>query len=203
LDVVSIDLPRPVREPGRYRLVFADLQSLPFKDRVFDLVCCTEVLEHLPSPILTRGVQELQRVTSRYLLITVPFRQRIWNQLFECRYCGYLGNTMGHLQYFDEPKLASLFPSMHRARTETIGEVPGYAPDWLYSAARVVGGVSHQRHSIHDVRSDMCPRCKRAHAATRPNPAGWVIQRILWRIERAAPACPAWLLVLFTRAARE
>jgi hypothetical protein len=200
LDVVSIDLPRPVWEQGRHKLVFADVRGLPFKDRAFDLVCCTEVLEHLPAPVLARGVQELQRVSSKYILVTVPFRQRVWNQLFKCRYCGYLGNTMGHLHYFDELRLGSLFPDMLKVREETIGEVSGDAPDWLYTVARVVGQVSHRNHSILDVPRDTCPHCLRPDAATPPNSAGWVIQRIVWRIERAMPTCPAWLLALFSRA---
>lgn len=200
LDVVSIDLPRPVREHEKYKLVFADLQSLPFEDRAFDLVCCTEVLEHLPAQMLARGVLELQRVASKYVLVTVPFRQRVWNELFRCRYCGYLGNTMGHLHSFDEYRLSALFSGLHKVREETLGQVPGYAPDWLYTIARVFGRATHHNHSILDVPADTCPRCMRPHAAARPNPVGWVMQRIIWRVERARMPSPAWLLMLLSRA---
>jgi SAM-dependent methyltransferase len=59
--------------PGGARLVDADLRTrLPFRDRVFDLVFCTEVLEHLPDP--RRALRELRRVLAPggRLALSVP-----------------------------------------------------------------------------------------------------------------------------------
>lgn len=73
-----------------------DLRSLPFADAAFDLVLCTEVLEHLPDP---RGVlRELTRVCSGHLLLTVPHEPffRAGN-LARGRYASRLGSTPGHL----------------------------------------------------------------------------------------------------------
>ncbi len=47
-----------------------DILNLPFADGSFDIVICLEVLEHLESPWLV--VDELARVCSRYLLVSVP-----------------------------------------------------------------------------------------------------------------------------------
>ena len=46
------------------------LYKLPFSDNSFDTVLCSEVLEHLEDT--TRAVDELKRVTRRYVLLTVP-----------------------------------------------------------------------------------------------------------------------------------
>jgi 2-polyprenyl-3-methyl-5-hydroxy-6-metoxy-1,4-benzoquinol methylase len=51
-------------------LTAGDLLALPFPDRRFDVVICMEVLEHLPDP--ERGLAELCRVSSRWLLLSVP-----------------------------------------------------------------------------------------------------------------------------------
>ncbi len=44
--------------------------KLPFADQTFDLVICTEVLEHMEEPELL--LQELKRVTRSYCLLSVP-----------------------------------------------------------------------------------------------------------------------------------
>jgi SAM-dependent methyltransferase len=45
-------------------------EALPFADETFDLVLCTEVLEHLPQPHL--ALKEMQRVTRDCLVASVP-----------------------------------------------------------------------------------------------------------------------------------
>jgi ubiquinone/menaquinone biosynthesis C-methylase UbiE len=51
------------------------LPSLPFKEREFDVVCCSHVLEHVPR--VEQAAKELVRVTRRKLLIVVP-KQRYY-----------------------------------------------------------------------------------------------------------------------------
>lgn len=51
-------------------LVNFDLRRLPFTANEFPLVMCLEVLEHLPDS--TAGLRELARVSSEYVLLSVP-----------------------------------------------------------------------------------------------------------------------------------
>lgn len=48
----------------------ATIYSLPYKANSFDVVLCTEVLEHLEDP--ARALLELKRVTKKYLVLSVP-----------------------------------------------------------------------------------------------------------------------------------
>lgn len=48
----------------------ADIHALPFADNSFPLVICLEVLEHLPDSAV--GLRELARVSSEYLIVSVP-----------------------------------------------------------------------------------------------------------------------------------
>lgn len=50
--------------------VVGDVQNLPFKRESFDVVLCTEVLEHLPNP--KAGFHEICRVSRNLILVTVP-----------------------------------------------------------------------------------------------------------------------------------
>jgi len=47
-----------------------DIYKLPYKDNSFDLVICTEVLEHLEDT--KKALNELYRVTKKYCLLSVP-----------------------------------------------------------------------------------------------------------------------------------
>jgi 2-polyprenyl-3-methyl-5-hydroxy-6-metoxy-1,4-benzoquinol methylase len=47
-----------------------DIYDISYKDNSFDLVLCTEVLEHLEDP--EKALKELKRVTKKYCLISVP-----------------------------------------------------------------------------------------------------------------------------------
>ena len=50
--------------------VVADAQRLPFRDDTFDIVVCSEVIEHLLVP--ERAIRELKRVARRAAVITTP-----------------------------------------------------------------------------------------------------------------------------------
>lgn len=55
-------------DKARFRT--GSIYKLPFSDRSFDTVLCSEVLEHLDDP--SKAVEELKRVARNYVLITVP-----------------------------------------------------------------------------------------------------------------------------------
>ena len=56
--------------PGVARFQTGSLYKLPFSDNSFDAVVCSEVLEYVHD--VDRALQELKRVSRRYVLITAP-----------------------------------------------------------------------------------------------------------------------------------
>ena len=46
------------------------IYELPYKDDTFDVVICTEVLEHLEEP--EKALKELKRVSRKYVILSVP-----------------------------------------------------------------------------------------------------------------------------------
>ncbi len=190
MDLTSVDLPRHVGGTDKRGLVFADIRALPFASRTFDLTICTEVLEHLSTDVLAEAATELMRSTKRYLLVSVPFEQRIEFDIFRCAHCGWTGNTMGHVQSFDERRLRGLFGPMRLLRTELMGSIVGRAPGWLYALARRIGNV----YFDHALR---CPSCGQSDQAVPDNSVGYILRRVIWRLERRAGQKPAWIAMLF------
>jgi 2-polyprenyl-3-methyl-5-hydroxy-6-metoxy-1,4-benzoquinol methylase len=105
--VVGVDLPDPKLSAewlGRARenLEFRELDvtsGLPYAAGEFDLVCATEVLEHVPGP--ERVVGEMARVAARHLIVSVP-HEPLWRILNVARgaYLRDLGNTPGHINHW-------------------------------------------------------------------------------------------------------
>ena len=89
------------------RFLSASAYGLPVRDGAFDCLWACEVFEHLEDPV--RALDEVARVTSKYLLISVPW-EPVWRMLNLARghYISDWGNTPGHLQHFSRADLRRL-----------------------------------------------------------------------------------------------
>lgn len=69
----------------------------------YDLLVCSEVLEHLEEP--KRALEELLKVSRGYLILSVP-REPIWRflNMIRGKYISDLGNTPGHIQHWSTIK---------------------------------------------------------------------------------------------------
>jgi len=90
---------------GNWALSAADILTLPFRDDHFDLVICSEVLEHILAH--TTAIRELVRVLKpgKNLVVSVP---RYWPE----RICwilspAYAGSNGGHVRIFRQKQLIS------------------------------------------------------------------------------------------------
>ena len=78
--------------------------ELPWADGAFDLAVCTDVLEHLDDP--RRAMRELVRVSSRHVLVTVPYSIRVEKTL--CPHCRRTFFLYGHQHSFGKDGIREL-----------------------------------------------------------------------------------------------
>jgi SAM-dependent methyltransferase len=99
--------------PAAVALLVADIRCLPFPPAAFDLVICSEVLEHLADT--WAALTELQRVSRRHVLITVP-REPYFRILTRLAIWSRFGLDPGHIRHWSDG-------SFRRLMKERFGEV--------------------------------------------------------------------------------
>ena len=81
------------------KIIQGSIYELPYKDNSFDLVLCTEVLEHLEEQ--KKALKELVRVSKKYLVISVPNEPFFMlAQLIRGKNWSRLGNDIEHINHW-------------------------------------------------------------------------------------------------------
>ena len=63
--------------------VVSDIRELPFEDNSFDCVMACQVLEHIPYEDFEKVLEELSKITRKYLIISLPSRLTIFKFIFK------------------------------------------------------------------------------------------------------------------------
>lgn len=130
--VVGMDTSEEALKYVRTERLKGTVSKIPFEDKSFDLVTCLEVLEHLPYEEYKKGLQELQRLSSRYILITVPNSEYPESGLVICPECRCYYNPYFHLKCFNIQKLEHLFQYFELEFLNEIGPcVYRYLPNYM------------------------------------------------------------------------
>ena len=105
--VTALDLVKPTVHHDRVTCAQGDLTALAYPDQSFDVVVCTEVLEHIPA--VEKAVSEIKRVAKHAIIIGVPYKQDIRICRATCVKCGKVSPPWGHVNTFDDKRLETLF----------------------------------------------------------------------------------------------
>ncbi len=197
--VTALDLNTPSITDPRIACVAGDVTALAFDDAAFDLVVCSEVLEHILP--LEQACQQLARVAGRYLVIGVPYRQDIRLDRSTCQQCGTINPPWGHVNSFDEARLGRLFPGFRLARHTLVG-VGAKPTNWLSCLLMDLAGNPYGTY----VQDEPCIGCGGALGTPAPRHLGKkVLTRLAVYARRAsAPFTPArarWIHMLLERSA--
>lgn len=117
--VVALDIKKPGFQHPGVTTVAGDATRLEFPDRSFDCVFCAEVLEHVPD--LEQACREISRVARHDLVIGVPYKQDTRVARTTCHTCGKVGPPWGHVNTFDERRLAKLFREFEVRASSFVG----------------------------------------------------------------------------------
>ena len=63
----------------RVSFIEGNLLNIPFNDRSFDITICLNVLHHIHAKDLSNALQELARITNKYLILEIRNERNIFN----------------------------------------------------------------------------------------------------------------------------
>jgi len=180
---------------ARRPLVQGSSDALPFRSGSADVVSALEVIEHLPLAVFSRTLEELERVSAKYVLISVPYHEP--KVMAKCPSCECEFNPHYHLRRFDKNSLESLMPTfqcvglmlIHKSDVwfaSSVGAVyrrirtwagffPAYTTCPLCGFSRNNGSAGDAYHAV--ARSDTAMRLGRAarHVIPRRSRAAWAV----------------------------
>lgn len=198
-EVVALDLTKPTIEAPRVHCVAGDVRSLDFPAGLFDVVLCSEVLEHIPPQDLAQACRELARVTKSNLVIGVPFEQDLRVARTRCAHCGATNPPYGQVNSFDQGRLGSLFAPLQAARVEHVAatrEGTNAVSDLLMRAAGYPWGSYDQEEPCIACGGSIGPAPGRSGVAK-------VLSALAVRLDRVLAtrrsAKPKWLHVVFAK----
>lgn len=74
-----------------------------------DVVSSFEVFEHLDKELESHYLNELIHISKQYLLIGVPYKEKLEKRVITCNSCGYIGHIYGHLRSYSMDRFSNLF----------------------------------------------------------------------------------------------
>lgn len=87
----------------------ASADCIPLPDESVDLVLSSEMLEHLPDKIFDKACREIKRVSKKYIMITVPNKEKLRRCFTKCNACRFEFHISCHLRSFNLTSIARYF----------------------------------------------------------------------------------------------
>lgn len=200
-DVVACDLSESaVRHVDAPALV-ADLCAIPFVDKQFDLTLSSDVIEHLPDSIYSQVLTEIARVSARYILVAVPYRELLDAASIDCPACGHRYHAHLHQRSYTVDDVVSLFaPEFTAIDVRFSGESWVFEDPELLNFARLFSGLDYP------FEDGVCPECGTRRGLVDRSDRAEAVQRRFESLQAMLVAeglrqmpCSSEILVLFER----
>ena len=210
--VVGLDSSRKALEHVQTEKAHGDISALPFKTESFDLSTCLEVIEHLPYETFIKGLSELERVSKKYIMVTVPNDEDLELSLVVCPQCHCRYNPSFHMRSFKHSVMKELFEQFRLIKCEEIG---GYIYKPTYSRALLLAYFTWKK--VSPPRTAICAQCgyqvkdeQNSSELLRKEQRDNFVKKILylpklvakktiWKPQKIKP----WLMALYAKKARE
>lgn len=169
-DILGIDQSTEALKFFKNRKLIGSISSMTFEDKSFDLVICSDVLEHLDGDNFQLTVEELARVSKKYLLVISPNDEDLRENLALCRNCGKEFHINSHLRSLSFKKIKSLFDRKFHLSFFTF-----FGDRWDYNHP-LVTKWAHRRGEYIYYEFAVCPSCGKkqgeaGHAHTERPPS--------------------------------
>jgi ubiquinone/menaquinone biosynthesis C-methylase UbiE len=127
--------------------------ALPFRSNYYDLIVCTEVLEHLQHKEFELTINEIERVAKKYILISVPYQEDLSRKQTLCPKCSHIFHIHMHMRNFTLLQIEKLYKNFYLERYVFSKTQEKAISPWLLKIRRKYG------HRWEWDENALCPRC--------------------------------------------
>ncbi len=189
-DILGVDISAAALQHVTAPKMQASITQLPFEQGEFELCMCHEVLEHLQTHELDKAISELKRCASKYIMISVPYKEKLAASFAKCAECGHQFHVYGHLQSFDKKALdTAMAPDFELIRSQTLGPKQKRKPAWLNSLQqKQLGQWFYPQFEL------SCPNCAKQRFVHHRSLLTKASNALAWII---SPRQAYWLLALY------
>jgi ubiquinone/menaquinone biosynthesis C-methylase UbiE/ribosomal protein S17E len=108
LDLLGIERSEAALRYVRTKKMQESIEKVSLPDRSFDCVSCLEVIEHLPVGIYDKALKEMTRISSKYVIVSVPYKENLRESFNTCPSCESSFSYEFHLRSFDDDQMEKL-----------------------------------------------------------------------------------------------
>ncbi|AKJ98019.1 hypothetical protein VM99_08080 [Pseudomonas chlororaphis] len=171
-DVVGCDISEAAVKRVQAPALVADLCAIPFGDRSFDLTLSSDVIEHLPDSIYAQALAEIARVSARYILVAVPYRELLEAAEITCPACGTRYHAHLHQRSYTLEDAISLFaPVFSAVDVRFSGESWTFEDPKIVEASRALSGLDYP------FEDGICPHCSTRRGPVERSSSALMVQR--------------------------
>lgn len=120
-NITGVDISEAALKYVKTDKICTSSSNVPVKNNSYDLVFSSELLEHLPIDVYNATILEMQRISKKYILISVPNNEDINSSLCKCPNCNNVFSRNGHLQSFSIEKVKRLFENFESMHVKEFG----------------------------------------------------------------------------------
>lgn len=135
-----------------------DIVDVPLASNTYDCVSCLQVLEHIPVTNYEKALSELVRVSSKYIIVGVPFEEKTENNKTTCPQCKSSFNSDLHVRSYNSKTIESLFADYNMVCKESLNVVVRKKYILLEFAVSLRERFRGNKKN-NDFRSPICPIC--------------------------------------------
>lgn len=193
-DVVGVDSSEKALEYVTCPTILSNITNINMKDASADLVLCSEVLEHLPNPILLQGIEQLKRLSKKYIFITVPNNEFLKKSHVQCDSCAHIFHATEHVNTFNAKNMEALFSDQYKMIYNCVeGPMSREYNPFLLRIKQHIGGVYYvPKNTI-----TLCPNCENTQFSKQKSNIISKSTNLLNRI--ISKKKPYWLFCLFEK----
>jgi len=175
------------------KVYVSNISDLPFDDNSFDVVISSEVLEHLDTKTFHKALKEMNRVSSKYIIISVPYREQLIQLLAQCSNCKKFYHAFLHKRSFSDNDFVEIFPDFKIVKSFKYGTTSNI-PRFLLKLKYITGSYFIGKNGI-------CPYCGEGKTSKKLNLFSKIYNyfvgflRILIKYRKT----PRWIIVIYLK----